>query len=240
LYAAFVTGIVPYIKAFFIAISENADIFYERFRIKINNLKTVSEEKYNLLFNQLTDLKKKLDDTVKENQNSSTEAQTHKKSNEELVTRNNQLNQENESNKIAYDRVIVNLTLHEPAMSSVFRGIWKFEYKFAPNTENLTGGVEYFKILNGCECHISDSPEGIYTFRCFIDRYQYSKESLNYNGSLVSVIKFEKTYLDLNEHASCNYHKTVNDGLIIGEEIYTRDNHVTHHAVSITASKISD
>ena len=46
IYSIIVTGLLPYIKAIFKTINENADNFYDWLRIIINKIKTVPEEKF--------------------------------------------------------------------------------------------------------------------------------------------------------------------------------------------------
>jgi hypothetical protein len=248
LYAIAITGVLPYIKSFFKAVHENADVFYEWFRIKMNRLKTVSEEKYNSL-NDLYLIATK--DVEKANSergefniaNIDFKAKNKKLEEEKIIsqTQNETLN--SDIKKLEYD-----IKSYEPSISFIFRGIWKIVYKF-PTFSKLSSGIEFFKIVNGYELYVSDAPDGDYRLRANIDRYEYKKDGTReietiHKMFLYDKITFRKNYFNQggnfneNEYAYCSYN-IISNNEIKGEESYTLNRGETYEIAEITITKIS-
>jgi hypothetical protein len=252
-YAVLVSIALPYLKSVSNAVHENADKFYEWFRVWLNNMKTVSEERYNsvntALGKALTEAQNiENENNELKNENSRIKEQVKGAQVEIGTSRsaNTGLNSENEILKGEILQARNNLRDSYPPISIILEGIWKADFRFDPPSV-LPSGTEYFKILFQCELHTSTEPYGEYKLRCFIDRYQFMKDGMIFNGKPIDRIKFQKSFVNENgkfdgvEQASCDYLLFgENKDKITGEEIYTKDSGGTNHLSRITITKYID
>ena len=246
IYAIGVAIALPYIKAVSNTVHENADVFYERFRVRFNKMKTVSEERYNSvntslgkaliegksIANENNELRNEISTFNEKIKNSQIEIGTSRHENAGLTS-------ENESLKREISEIRSTLRDNEPSMTTLFKGIWKFDYEFEPEYKGYKGGTEYMKVLNQCEIHTATEPYGEYKLRCYIDRYQFFKEQKRFMGEFFDMIRFKKGFLNPNETSTCEYFAVGKD-LFRGEESYSDDNNQTIGKTKITITLYRD
>jgi hypothetical protein len=259
IYAAVITGLLPYIKSCFKAINDNADILFTNISIWLNKKKFVLEEEYKKLEFENEKLNNDKDDLVKLNRNIREESEgikkevekkeiDFKKSNDEINNLTNSFDttlNEFETAKKDYNKLLNTIKNKEQTMAEIFRAVWKLDFRFEPPSDRGSG-VEYFKIVNGCEIHTSDGGyNGNYKFIGFIDRYNYEINAVKYidlptnpDGQILNRIKFKKNFSE-DYYAMCEY-TLISEESIKGEEFVTFDKGVTIHKSTVILTRPKD
>ena len=255
-YASIITGSLPFIKAVFKILNIRAGIWYTELKKEYAKLITIPKEQFDNLEIEHYETVDKLEKAQGFNNrlNKTNVDLTNEKLNlaaqlEKSFTEVNNLKSENQNSRLEFENLkdgylSLNdkLVARQKTIAEVFQGIWKLEYTFQPPS-TLPSGIEYFKIENGCEIHSSDKPDGIFKFRCFVDRYEFQVKAIKYvtntdnpGGKLLDRIRFKKDFKET-EYAICTY-VVLNENNIDGEELYTFDKGATMHLSKITLSKI--
>jgi hypothetical protein len=236
LYAIVITGGLPYIKIIFQALSENADLLYDKLRVIFNRLKTVPLEKHIKLDNYYLASLKKIETLKNENDGLTKEKSLFDEIKKELDTDKKELiDQKNivESNfrelETKYYEII-------PYIEYLLKGIWTSHYVISnPSSNNAASesGDEIFKIVNGNQYHVQDTVTKIFSIKFWIENYQFEWNKLDKEKPQI-IIKFNKVNVHKELFARCEWIFLDKNNLIGGESLHDS------RRSDITATRIPD